>query len=241
MARLLGPDPNTRTAWRIVAGTFKTAAGGTAVVYTDTAGSVLADIEYWDGTNTPAGAVAGSALTVDYQSQFPKFWFPNGVDVVYVSVDDGPLQEVHANLDPRIDEAVAAVATFDDRITNLEAGGTGDTLLVHKAGAETITGAKTFSGTITVPEPSDTAHAATRGYIDNGLVAEANVRAAHEAATTGVHGIVDTSALETMSGSTAKVAAHAGAADPHGDRAFATSADIVVTNAAAALAVIFGA
>ncbi|MDH2425793.1 hypothetical protein, partial [Sphaerisporangium sp. TRM90804] len=45
--------------------------------------------------------------------------------------------------------------------------------------------------------------------------------AAHEADTTAVHGIADTSALETTSGATAKVSAHAGASDPHGDRAHA--------------------
>ncbi|MFI6909869.1 hypothetical protein ACIBKY_52015 [Nonomuraea sp. NPDC050394] len=43
----------------------------------------------------------------------------------------------------------------------------------------------------------------------------------HEADTTAVHGIADTSALETTSGSAAKVATHTGAADPHGDRAHA--------------------
>lgn len=47
---------------------------------------------------------------------------------------------------------------------------------------------------------------------------------AHEADSTGVHGIADTSLLETQTGATAKVTAHAGAADPHGDRAFTTTA-----------------
>ncbi len=191
MARLLGPDPNTRTAWRLTGGTFKTAAGGTAVFYADAAGSVLADIRYWDGTNTPAGTVSGSALAVDYQSQFPKFWFPNDVDVIYVSIDGGPLQEVHANLDSRMDAAVATVEAFstqvtglDGRITDLEAGGTGDTLLVHKAGTETITGAKTFTSPVSVPDPAAPAHAVTRSYVDNAVVAEANVRAAADDETT---------------------------------------------------------
>ncbi|MEV6569913.1 hypothetical protein [Streptomyces sp. NPDC051577] len=47
---------------------------------------------------------------------------------------------------------------------------------------------------------------------------------AHSGASTSVHGIADTSVLETTSGAAAKVSTHAGAADPHGDRAFATSA-----------------
>ncbi|WP_327377994.1 hypothetical protein OG393_30955 [Streptomyces sp. NBC_01216] len=65
--------------------------------------------------------------------------------------------------------------------------------------------------------------------------------AAHIAATTSVHGIADTSALETQTGAqtkadgaqtaattaastdtTNKITAHAGATDPHGDRAWAT-------------------
>ncbi|MEU3064570.1 hypothetical protein [Streptomyces subrutilus] len=47
---------------------------------------------------------------------------------------------------------------------------------------------------------------------------------AHTGATTTVHGTADTSALETAAGAAGKVTTHAGAADPHGDRAFATTA-----------------
>lgn len=50
----------------------------------------------------------------------------------------------------------------------------------------------------------------------------AGALSAHTADTTGVHGIADTSALETTAGATAKVTAHAAASDPHGDRAWAT-------------------
>lgn len=45
----------------------------------------------------------------------------------------------------------------------------------------------------------------------------------HTTDTTGVHGIADTSALATSSSVTAAVAAHAVAADPHGDRAYAAA------------------
>ncbi|GAA3591345.1 hypothetical protein [Streptomyces osmaniensis] len=60
--------------------------------------------------------------------------------------------------------------------------------------------------------------------------------AAHAGDTTAVHGIADTAALETTTGATAKVTAHTGAADPHGDRAwadskFATTTDLGTTNA----------
>ncbi|MGW1938943.1 hypothetical protein [Streptomyces goshikiensis] len=50
----------------------------------------------------------------------------------------------------------------------------------------------------------------------------ASALAAHEADSTSVHGIADTSALETTTGAAAKVSTHAGATDPHGDRAWAT-------------------
>lgn len=43
---------------------------------------------------------------------------------------------------------------------------------------------------------------------------------AHDADTTAVHGIADTSALETAAGATAKVATHTAATDPHSDRAY---------------------
>ncbi|KIX77112.1 hypothetical protein SF23_13845, partial [Streptomyces sp. MBRL 10] len=46
---------------------------------------------------------------------------------------------------------------------------------------------------------------------------------AHAADTTGVHGIADTSALETSAGAAGKVAAHAAASDPHGDRSWAAN------------------
>jgi hypothetical protein len=56
--------------------------------------------------------------------------------------------------------------------------------------------------------------------------------ATHTADTTAVHGIADTSGLETTAGATAKVSAHAAATDPHGDRAWADGkfATIIVVN-----------
>jgi hypothetical protein len=45
---------------------------------------------------------------------------------------------------------------------------------------------------------------------------------AHAAVVTNVHGIADTSVLETQSGAASKVAVHSAASDPHGDRAWAS-------------------
>src|SRR4051794_24199121 len=53
---------------------------------------------------------------------------------------------------------------------------------------------------------------------------------AHAAVTTSVHGITNTAALETTTGSAAKVAAHAAASDPHGDRAYAAGLAAAIMN-----------
>jgi hypothetical protein len=66
--------------------------------------------------------------------------------------------------------------------------------------------------------------AALAGKQAAGSYATAAALASHEADTTSIHGIADTSALETTTGSAAKVAAHAAASDPHGDRAVAATA-----------------
>lgn len=51
----------------------------------------------------------------------------------------------------------------------------------------------------------------------------AGALATHAADSTAVHGIADTSALETAAGAAAKVGAHTAASDPHGDRAWTTA------------------
>lgn len=82
-------------------------------------------------------------------------------------------------------------------------------------------------GTPALPTPGAIG-AATSGHTHTGVYdpagTAASAVAAHEADTTGVHGIADTSALETSSGAAAKVSAHAGAADPHGDRSYTDTA-----------------
>jgi len=50
-----------------------------------------------------------------------------------------------------------------------------DSLVVHKAGTETITGNKTFSGTATVQEPTSASHAASKRYAENFALAMAVV------------------------------------------------------------------
>jgi hypothetical protein len=112
MARLLGPDANSRLVFIASGGTLRAAAGRTATVYTDSTGTVLANIAAYDPDNpgTPGSVITGSVLTVDTYSMLPLFWFPDGVDTVYVTVAGGPLMAVNADYDARLDAASSAAA-----------------------------------------------------------------------------------------------------------------------------------
>ncbi|BBC30012.1 hypothetical protein SGFS_013060 [Streptomyces graminofaciens] len=97
-------------------------------------------------------------------------------------------------------------------------------------------------GALTGSYPNPALAAATIALFDAGGAAAAAQAAAaadatskvtaHSADTTDVHGIPNTALLETMAGATAKVTTHTGAADPHGDRAYADGqfATITVVN-----------
>jgi len=162
VARLLGPDENTRLAYISTAGsTLRSAAGKSAIIYADSAASTLADI-----LTEAGGAVSGSTLTIDAYSRFPLFQFPDGVDTVYAVVNGGPTVALYARTDDRLD----ALAT---RMTAIEAGGAGDALLLHKAGAETVTGVKTFSASPVVPSPLGGTDAANKTYADTTAAAAA--------------------------------------------------------------------
>ena len=78
---------------------------------------------------------------------------------------------------------------------------------------------------VTGPQGPPGSNADAEAYTDTAV-------ATHAADTTAVHGIADTAALETATGATAKVTAHAAASDPHGDRAWADAkfATITVVN-----------
>lgn len=100
--------------------------------------------------------------------------------------------------------------------------------VVHTAAAEAIEAVQAELGldpagaAATVAARLDALDTTVAGKEASGTAAAAV--SAHEADTTSVHGIADTSLLETTSGATAKVAAHTAATDPHGDRAYTDSA-----------------
>lgn len=102
MARLLGPDANGRLVY-VASSALRSAAGQTATVYAAASGSTLANIATYDGTDTPGAVIVGSTLTVDQDSLLPRFWFPDGVDTVYVEVSGGTRVAVNADYDARLD------------------------------------------------------------------------------------------------------------------------------------------
>lgn len=90
------------------------------------------------------------------------------------------------------------------------AGADGATGPQGPAGPAGATGATGPQG----PAGADGSDADAEAYTDAAL-------ATHAADTTAIHGIVDTSALETATGAQAKVNTHRDATDPHGDRSWA--------------------
>ncbi len=87
MARLVGPDEGARAVYTIVAGAWKSAAGQTAILYADEAATELADVR----THPGGSEIAGSELTIDSFSRLPLFQYPDGANVVYASVNGGPV------------------------------------------------------------------------------------------------------------------------------------------------------
>lgn len=168
MARLTFPDEGSRLVFR-TSGAGKpllSAAGGTATIYSNEAGTTLADIQTRDGVT-----VAGSVLSVNATSQLPLFLGPDGVDQLWASVDGGPLAPVYSRADDRLDTiegqlssvvtgAVTDATTTAKGVVQL-AGDLGGTAAapttptsVHLTGNESINGIKTFVITPVVPDGS---------------------------------------------------------------------------------------
>jgi hypothetical protein len=108
MAQLLGPDATSRT---VTLGNGKSAHGRTATVYSDDAATTLADINVYDGTETPAAAISGSTLTVGADSLLPRFWFEDDLDTLYIRVNGkAGIQTIYADVDARLDAVVGLTA-----------------------------------------------------------------------------------------------------------------------------------
>lgn len=125
MARLVGPDEGSRLVYGIRADNALTTGGAlTAIVYSDAAGTVLADILTYPG----GVAIPGSVLTVGSGSLLPLFQFPDGVNRVYVSANGGTVAPVNVDQKARLDQAPIAPSIrsvwrdVSSIVTNMQAG-----------------------------------------------------------------------------------------------------------------------
>jgi hypothetical protein len=106
MARLLYADPGSQLVYRTVGSLLRSAVGKVATVYADAAATTLADIATYNPLTptVPGAVIATSTLTVDSNSLLPWFWGPlTAVDTLWVVVDGGPITQINAYYDPRID------------------------------------------------------------------------------------------------------------------------------------------
>lgn len=112
MARLLGPDMGSRM---VILPSGARGNGLNGTVYADAAGTVLADILAYQPTvpGTPGAAITGSVVTTDAFGMLPLWWFPDGVDVLWVTVNNGPLVPINADYDARMDALGTRVTTAE--------------------------------------------------------------------------------------------------------------------------------
>jgi hypothetical protein len=225
MARLIGPSEASREVKAIVSAAgvtrnlFQSKAGRPATFYTDSAATQLADILTLGGA-----PIAGSALNIDAYSMLPLFQFPDGLELLYVVVDGGPAWPVYAREDDRLDALVAAVAaeastraTADSAV--VAAAATDATSKATAAQSAAISTAATDATTkanaaqaaaVSAAATDATARVAAHAAASDphgDRAAAAAALAAHEADNTGVHGIADTSVLETTTGAQSKATA----------------------------------
>ncbi|MFD9223837.1 collagen-like protein [Streptomyces sp. NPDC060064] len=114
--------------------------------------------------------------------------------------------------------ASAATVALPSIAPTVESTGT-YVVVTGPAGPTGATGAQGSAGATGPQGPAGAngSNAQAEAYTDAAV-------ASHAADSTSVHGITDTAALETSTGAQAKVTAHSGATDPHGDRAAASAA-----------------
>lgn len=102
MARLLGPDMGSRASFLP---NGAAAANRTATVYSNEAGTILANIAKFTGSFTvPGTLIAGAQVITDSNGLLPRFWFPDDLtDRLYVSVNGGTIVPIDADYNTRLD------------------------------------------------------------------------------------------------------------------------------------------
>ena len=107
MAQLLGPDIARRAVTQVVGSNVYEYSGRSATVYLDDALTQLAPINTFNAGSptTPGALIANSQVTLSARnSRLPLWWFPDGVDTLYVSVSGlSHSWMVTADVDSRLD------------------------------------------------------------------------------------------------------------------------------------------
>lgn len=134
MSRLIGPDEGSRLAYLVRADTTIQAYRNLPVtIYSDAAGTVLANILTYPG----GVAVTGSVLTTDQYGMLPYFQFPADVDTVYGHIPGGPVWPVSALLNSgpmKLANAAAPATPTGGGVLYVEAGA-----LKYKGSSGTVT------------------------------------------------------------------------------------------------------
>lgn len=133
MARLLGPDVASRLAirfnrWTDVPESYALRA---ATIYVDEAATTPADIAAFtpEAPGTPGPSIPGASVTLDANSRFPLFWFPDGVDTVWGKIrGTSSVFKLGADVDARLDALGAGGGpSTSDGMVNVKAyGAVGD-------------------------------------------------------------------------------------------------------------------
>lgn len=109
--RLIGPDEAYRVVF-LQDGRAR-ARGYPVPLFADEAGSIPADVLTLTGDDIPE-----STLIVDVHSRIPLFQYPPGTDVVYTSINGGPIVPLYARVDDRIDKLADQVGGVGDIVGN---------------------------------------------------------------------------------------------------------------------------
>lgn len=129
MARLVGPDEGSRLAYLIRSDNALATAGGLpAVFYSDSSATILADIRTYPGS----AAVPGSTLPTGADTLLPLILYPDGVKVIYVRVNGGPITAIYARVSDRVTTLEASVELFQS--TALVANRPAQVIVAHRGG-----------------------------------------------------------------------------------------------------------